>query len=217
MEVWYCGKDNISRYRLLMNNDWSDGFVKLAHAQGYDQFQHKRPGYSPSALLFEGYEVNHPYLIPSIAKPRWPKTARKRNPAFMWVASTLFVIDEVRDFFETVEPGTHQFFPMKIQFPDGTESPVNYNLMNIHTQIDALDRSQSTAKIYRPEQENWAWSWGVPRSCVFKESAVKGRYLWREKRSLNKLFGSGELVEEMRKRKCAGLDPVGPCVVNPNS
>lgn len=118
----------------------------------------------------------------------------------------LAVSEALKGIIEDLEPGVHQFWPLKITSRRGQVYPVNYYGMAVGRFLDSFDYERSS-------KENWRHSndWYVPRSKTKKDfsqmamsaKVIGGTHLWRERKVYNPpIYFSDELQERIEQ---AGL------------
>lgn len=85
-----------------------------------------------------------------------------------------FVSNAFKQIVEQVEPGVHQFFPVRFDWTDGTLADDMY-MMNICNRVDGTDREQTTAEfdfsIFKPETG----------TIIMRQSLVGECHLWIDK------------------------------------
>ena len=92
------------------------------------------------------------------------------------------VSHRLRTLIETLEPGRHQFCPVKITLRSGGEHPVAYFTMRVLTQLDAFDKENSDPscweksvriiKIATPKEHS-------AHGIALSRSVIAGHHIWR--------------------------------------
>ena len=191
---------------LNLNNlvGFGESLKKLAIAQRYkEELAPVIPNYT--GILRDGVKIEFPDLMPTHANAKHPKTARKRNPSVTKLSGGIWGIsDEVKEIVERFEPGVHQFFPLDITYPDGTNPPFRYNIMNIHRRVEALDFERSAANgcVIKDATRSFPYRrWSTSPKCVFRRSVVEGLHLWLEPGTAWEVIASDELVATFEKKQ----------------
>ena len=120
----------------------------------------------------------------------------KLNDRLLAVDATLQAI------IETLEPGVHQFWPLRITLRNGNEYPVAYYGMIIRRFIDSFAPKQSDVRqvggstflANGPTKKDYG-------NLTVLKSAVAGAHLWHERRLLTPdVFLSDDLQAEITRR-----------------
>jgi hypothetical protein len=87
-----------------------------------------------------------------------------------------------RDLIEKLEPGRHQFIPIKITLRSGKDYPVEYFTFRVLSQLDAFDKNKSDPtcwkksvqilKIAQPKEEN-------ARGIALSRNVIADHHIWR--------------------------------------
>lgn len=88
--------------------------------------------------------------------------------------SSLLVDQRFKDAVEALEPGVHQFFPIALEWKDGSPAGSRY-WFNPCSRIDSIDREQST-KRFRNK-----WKQAGPGEFVFNRDQIGDRHVWIDK------------------------------------
>ncbi|WP_423992736.1 imm11 family protein [Halocynthiibacter sp.] len=146
------------------------------------------------------------------AQPKELKTLKvhKELASLIMMKNQLIAVDEtLRDIIEDLEPGVHQFWPMKITMPKDQTYPVPYYGMVIHTHLASFRLEGSDPASARPDAyagegvDVISTSRSALAGLAMSREAADGKHIWREKHILRPwLFMSDELVARI---KDAGL------------
>jgi hypothetical protein len=128
--------------------------------------------------------------------------ARKSLGSLILLNGRLLAVDAtLKEIIETLEPGVHQFWPLRITLPKGEEYPGPYYGMVIRRFIDSFVPEQSDAR----QSEDVFFAKGPTKkdygNLAVSKSAIAGAHLWRERRLLTPdVFFSDELQAEIARR-----------------
>lgn len=102
---------------------------------------------------------------------------------FMTTNRILMASGRFRDLLEELEPGRHQFFPVRILPPEGANEFAKRYIFNICTRLDCVaDRSKNVERVVRA------------RCC-------EGSHIWRDGPWGVEVYLSDKLFHEIRARK----------------
>jgi hypothetical protein len=132
------------------------------------------------------------------------RQSRKSLGSLLLLSDRLQVVDVMlKEIIETLEPGVHQFWPLRITQPKGAEFPGPYYGMIIGRFIDSFVPEQSAG--YRGSDGSEAFFANSPTKkdyvglTVLKD-VVAGAHLWRERNLLDpNIFLSDELQAEITR------------------
>ena len=130
---------------------------------------------------------------------------------FMFSEVGVLIPQRIIEIIEDIEPGVHQYFPVKLVLKSEEPEPEPYFILNVCTLIEALDREASNVGIqYLPEDRHEARPWSKvmiapecaspnlepPYDLIVSKNKIKGRAVWREygMRRLGSSFYSEEFV-----------------------
>ena len=129
---------------------------------------------------------------------------------FMIGGAALMIPQRIIDIIEDIEPGAHQYFPVKLLLKSGEPEPEPYFILNVCTLIEALDREASNVGLQcLPEERHEARPWSKvaiaagaavnlkpPYDLIVSKDKIKGRAVWCEygMRRLGSPFFSEEFV-----------------------
>lgn len=97
----------------------------------------------------------------------------------------LAVDEELKSVIERIEPGVHQFWPVKILMPRGKVYPKQYYGMVIRNFRDSFVPRESEYNRYQSSDDMYFASGDAKRDYAdlcFKQQNLKGVHLWREKK-----------------------------------
>ena len=131
--------------------------------------------------------------------------ARKSLGSLLLLTNRLLAVDaSLKQAIERLEPGVHQFWPLRITLPKGAEYPVAYSGMVIRRFIDGFVPEQSAG--YQGSGTDF-FSTIQPTKKAYgdlavSKSVVAGSHLWRERRlhRPNILFSDDLQAEITRQR-----------------
>lgn len=86
----------------------------------------------------------------------------------------LLVDQRFKDAVEALEPGVHQFFPIALEWKDGTPTGSRY-WFNPCNRLDAIDRERSTKPFRNKVMQSG------PGEIVFNRSRIGGCHVWKDK------------------------------------
>jgi hypothetical protein len=130
--------------------------------------------------------------------------ARKSLGSLIALADGLLAVDEgLKEIIERLEPGVHQFWPLRITLPKGGEYPVPYYGMVICRFIDSFVPEQST--VHQVSEGSSSYFTNGPTkqdyaALALSTGAIAGAHLWRERRlRMPDVFFSDELQAVMTR------------------
>jgi hypothetical protein len=132
--------------------------------------------------------------------------ARKSLGSLILLYARLLAVDAaLKEIIETLEPGVHQFWPLRITLPNGKEFPGPYYGMVIRRFIDSFVPEQSiTANPPSPGSESFFTKGPTKKdygNLTVSKRVVGGAHLWRERRLLMpSVFFSDELQAEITRQ-----------------
>ncbi|MBY0260194.1 DUF1629 domain-containing protein [Methylobacterium sp.] len=110
---------------------------------------------------------------------------RKSLGSLIELTGRLLAVDTtLRDVIEALEPGVHQFWPLRIVTPKGKEYPGSYNGLIIRRFLDGFVSEQSegfrftssTSQFAAADRDTKAGYAGL----AFAQDVIAGAHLWRE-------------------------------------
>ncbi|TAH54565.1 MAG: hypothetical protein EWM48_10855 [Sphaerochaeta sp.] len=127
--------------------------------------------------------------------------ARKSLASFLLLTNGLRAVDaSLKEIIERLEPGVHQFWPLRITTPKGDEYPVPYYGMIIRHFIDSFVPEQSAVHQLSAGSDVFFANGPTKKdygNLAISKRAAAGSQLWRERRLLRpKIFFSDELQVE---------------------
>jgi hypothetical protein len=131
--------------------------------------------------------------------------ARKSLGSLILLPNRLLAVDAtLKEIIESLEPGVHQFWPLRITQPKGNEFPGPFYGMVIRRFIDSFVPEQSVFQQVSEGANSFFVKFpnkkGVGDLTVLK-GASAGAHLWRERRLLQpNIFLSDELQAEIARR-----------------
>jgi hypothetical protein len=161
---------------------------------------HVRYGGQAARKFTEDMEPLEPHERPSefrlMERPKSLGSLIKLNDRLLAVDATL------QEIIETLEPGVHQFWPLRITLRKGQEYPVAYYGMIIRRFIDSFAPKQSDVRqeggsaffVNGPYKKDYG-------NLTVSKSVVAGAHLWHERRLLTPdVFFSDDLQAEITRR-----------------
>ncbi len=100
----------------------------------------------------------------------------------MFIFGFPIVSATIKDAIETLEPGVHQFWPMKIELPRNKTWSEQYYGMRIGTFLDSFRPEQSRAQSFIPDVGDFRAieSSDHVKELAFSKEAFAGKHVWRE-------------------------------------
>lgn len=151
-------------------------------------------------------------------KDRGPLKPQERPTEFRTVAthkslasliilnSRLLAVDaSLKEVIETLEPGVHQFWPIRITMPKGKEYPVQYYGMVIRRFLDSFLPDQSESGSWY-KAESGLYFVALPKKQLYgglalSRDVIGTNHLWREHKLRNPVvFYSDALQAELGRR-----------------
>lgn len=131
--------------------------------------------------------------------------ARKSLGSLIALADGLLAVDAtLKEIIERLEPGVHQFWPLRITLPKGGEFPVPYYGMVIRRFIDSFVPEQSAVHQVSEGSDTFFANGPTKKdygNLTVLKSVVAGVHLWRERRlKIPDIFFSDELQAEIARR-----------------
>jgi uncharacterized protein DUF1629 len=129
---------------------------------------------------------------------------RKTLGSLVLLSDRLLAVDAtLKEIIETLEPGVHQFWPLRMTRPKGQEVPVPYYGMVIRRFIDSFVPEQSD--VLQAEGPDAFFTKGPTKkdygNLTVLNRVVAGAHLWRERRLLiPSIFFSDDLQAEITWR-----------------
>jgi hypothetical protein len=134
------------------------------------------------------------------------KESRKSIGSLVEMTCQLLAVDTtLRDIIEALEPGVHQFWPIRILTPRGKEHPGSYHGMIIRRFLDSFVPEQSKGFRFSPSNSQFAFAdrdtkAGYAGLAVARE-VIADAHLWRERNlSSPKILMSDALQAEIAAR-----------------
>ncbi len=110
----------------------------------------------------------------------------KRRAAMMKGPNRMFLVTEpLRDIIEALEPGVHQFKPIRAVSPKGEEHPVRHHMMIVGRWLDAFrleDSDPSSLLVDRQVPRVKAGYKEAFRGVAMSAAEIWNVHLWRERR-----------------------------------
>lgn len=142
---------------------------------------------------------------------------------FMFSEIGLLIPRRVINIIEDIEPGVHQYFPVRLKLRSGEPKPEPYFILNVCTLIEALDREASNVHVthlpkerheFRPwnkvtiTPKNGARCLNEPYDLFVSKDKINGRAVWCEYGMAVNPFFSEEFVE--RINEIGGIEAFEP-------
>lgn len=130
-------------------------------------------------------------LVPDNPRKNWPD-------AFMSVNQLCIVREPVRQIIERLDPGLHQFFPIKFETKRGRDIQGPWFILVVMADQDSIvmEKSSVFTNPNFPDTLNSAES-SKAGDLFVDPNRQSGVHLWREKRFKGHLWGSDRIVAEM--------------------
>jgi hypothetical protein len=175
------------------------------------------PGTAQKLRAYRGPGTLHLFSPDDVPSQAFLVSDRKTITDFISINARLTVCPEARDAIEELEPGLHQFFPVKIlrsrgKRPifriDGRVLETPYYVLNPGVRLDAVDLEKSDVQVKTfPHVTLVSVNPGRWDAVVLRRSVVAGRHIWKGQYQLGMYtFFSDQLVEIYHKRKWRGLE-----------
>lgn len=159
-----------------------------------------------------GDRSRHDPPLQPVEPHEWPteyvyERPYKRQAAMMAGPNRMFVVVEpLRDIIERLEPGVHQFNPIRVTLPKGEEHPVRHHMMIVGRWLDAFRLEESDPKSLHADRQSLlvkASHKEAFRGVAMSAVEIGKSHLWRERRLRPATFYmSDTLKDEVAK---AGL------------
>jgi len=91
---------------------------------------------------------HEPALLP-VLPHEWPaeyvyEKIYKRPASFLMFPNRMYAVEEkLRDLIEQLEPGVHQFHPIRVMWPKGVEHPIRFHMMIVTTWLNSFSLEDS--------------------------------------------------------------------------
>lgn len=155
----------------------------------------------------EGRRLAHPEWVPETFYLR--KVPKKFSPIIS--LQRQFAVQQiVVDLIEELEPGIHQFVPIKIALDqNGGPLPIQYFIVNICNLLKSVILDETSLKIENIDgSDYWSQRTGsIP--YLFNRDVISGKHLWRDAGAKTFIFASDTFVQEVEDRNIVGLTKVG--------
>jgi hypothetical protein len=130
---------------------------------------------------------------------------RKTLGSLIKLTDRLLAVDAtLKEIIETLEPGVHQFWPLRITLPKGKEYPVSYYGLVIRRFIDGFVPEQSAFQKVSEQSDSFFVKLPTKKGygdLTVSKNAAAGNHLWRERRLLDpNIFFSDELQAKIARR-----------------
>lgn len=119
------------------------------------------------------------------AELKTDKTYKDLGDLMMIVDGLLVVSDAFKAVVEGVEPGVHQFWPMRFVTPRGKHYDATLFAMVIGTRLDSFSEGESDPASFSVTDGYPLAEYSKPKKLsglALQESEIGGRHLWRETR-----------------------------------
>ncbi|THH38284.1 hypothetical protein E4Z66_01555 [Aliishimia ponticola] len=128
-------------------------------------------------------------LLAERARKTWPDAFTTTNGLYVVSGAAKHVI-------EGLDPGIHQFFPLKIQTKRGIDIPGPWFAMNVHVKQDSIvmEKSRVNKSQRKPDELSRFWGDTKDGDVVVDPAKQSGIHLWREARFIGSLLASDELI-----------------------
>ena len=151
-------------------------------------------------VFMSGYPAN-PETVPTEAQFL---ENPKKIPSVMGSSGARLVDSKVKEAIEALEPGVHQFFPIRLLWKNGELAEERWAL-NICQRIDSVDKEKSDIKIKKTKEGviSYMLPYGNKRKVVMIGQNIQSKHLWLDKYYTgNTAFLSDELMAAF---KAAGV------------
>lgn len=136
------------------------------------------------------------------------RKAYKKLTSLIQLNDGLFAVSEdLMDIIEKLEPGIHQFWPIRIIMPKGIEFSIQYYAIIINTHICAFSREGSKPGSWEALEADESIS--CPKDdkkenisdLAIRKDKVEGAHIWLDRTLLSpEIFLSNQLVAEIQDR-----------------
>lgn len=136
-------------------------------------------------------------------------TRHKSIPDHFAIMGQRMVSDRLKRAIESLEPGVHQFFPVKLLRKSGESFETQYYAFHTIQILDALDDEKSNVfwmpiEGISPSRKMLTHARGEPH-WVVRKAVVAGKHFWREEKMMSLFFWSEELFALYRSEKMSGV------------
>lgn len=152
-------------------------WVKLAYARGEPQFEFQD---DPQSKKYFGLSMGKPVDSIDVPTTADETKGRKKLADIFSMPGLNAVSSRFRDLVEGLEPGVHQFFPLKLFYKNGSRVEEDYFVFNCTVSFDCLLTAQSEVTWYGLDDPN-----ECPRvrvgwrdRIVLSRPAIAGRHVW---------------------------------------
>jgi hypothetical protein len=151
--------------------------------------------------------------LPDLVAVSVREPSTKVLPDFLTVAGKYVASTRFKSIVEALEPGMHQFIPIKVRTGSDPSEVSTYWIVNVLTVINAVLPSDEVARLRElgkiPSREESKRSLG-PLYVFIDRSLVAGSHLWRtDYISINTdLYFSEELMRQIEEAGLEGLAPL---------
>lgn len=135
-------------------------------------------------------------LLTTRSRKVWPS-------AFETTNGLNVVAEDAKGIIEAFDPGTHQFFPLKLQSKRGIEVPGPWYAMHVHVEQNSILVEQSRVSVNKnnPQKLCSFYSDTDPSQVFVDPARQSGLHLWREARFAGSLLGSDAFVAELNAKQ----------------
>jgi hypothetical protein len=150
--------------------------------------------------------------IPDLVAVPIETVAELPLPALLTINSQYVANQIFKDMVEELEPGLHQFIPVKIRTSRSSSAgEVTYWIVNVLKRIDAVHDGTTVTRLRElgriPSRERAREMFGPSYNFVDK-AAVADSHLWRSDHAFTKdLYFSEELMRRIQAAKLDGMTP----------
>lgn len=123
-----------------------------------------------------------------------PKPRKSWPDAFTGVNGVHVVSQKVRDIIETLDPGLHQFFPVRLETKRGVEIERPWFIMNVTERRESLVIDKSKVLIHTNTRSIQL----SLKDVTVDPSKLHGINLWRETGFSDSLMGSDALIDAFK-------------------
>ena len=179
---WVGYEDRLTEY---FNNDMPDGLLKERLRWPLSYVAHASKKFSKEIGSITDKFVPIEPLLPH----EWPDTYQtaetpKKLGAFLVTDGGLIVVEErLKTLLEEMEPGVHDFRPVRIIMPRGNDHPVPYHVMRIGNFRDSFrpELSDSDSLFGAPDMYTANTSKKAYAGVAMSVEEIGGAHLWRER------------------------------------
>lgn len=159
---------------------------------------------------------HEPALLP-ILPHEWPKDyvfekLYKRPASLMKLSNRMYVVEErLRDVIEGLEPGVHQFHPVRMELPAGVEHPIRFHMMVVTRWLDSFSLAQSDRKGLRDADSDSPWVYPDSKEnfagVAMESTVIKDAHIWRERRLQGADFFTSDVLKDEAGKSGLRLPP----------